>query len=487
MAPSIVVVGAGVGGLAAAIELAKHGVVVTLVDRAPRIGGKLRAVELRGQRLDAGPTVLTLTEVLEAIFDGTGVPLDRAVRLRRSEMLARHVFADGAVLDLFADLERSAAAIARFAGPEQAEGYLAFSRFAERIYETVRDVFLLADRPGLGSVLRRGPAALWRLARIDPRRSLASALGTFFSDPRLVQLFGRYATYVGSSPFAAPATLAVIAHVERLGVWSVEGGLHTLAEALGERARALGVRVQCGVEVEAVEVRSRRVRGVRLKGGERLAAGAVVLNVDVGALASGLLGDDLRREAPVGTRSMSAVTWHVVGRCRGLPLVRHNVLFSGDYRREFAEIFDRHALPSDPTLYICAQDRDDIGPPGQDHERLLILANAPAGPVRQPDIEALSARMRGRLESAGLAITDSSWTLTTPRDFARLFPGSEGALYGAAQHHWTSFFSRPGARTRVRGLYLAGGGTHPGPGVPMAAQSGRLAAAAVAQDLGLAA
>jgi len=487
MRPSVIVVGAGVGGLAASIELAKRGASVTVLERAPRVGGKLRAVTLGGQRLDAGPTVLTFIEIFEALFAGTGRAFHDAVPLRQAEILARHVFHDGSALDLFADVDRSAAAIATLAGEREAEGYRAFSRFAAQVFETVREPFIMSPRPGALALLRQGPTALARLARIAPHQPLMTALERFFRDPRLLQLFGRYATYVGSSPYAAPATLAVIAHVERTGVWLAEGGLYTLGEALAALAVELGVRIRCGAEVLQVEAPSRRVRGVQLAGGERLEADSVVLNVDAGALAQGLLGDEVRLGEVPPVRSLSAVTWHAVARCRGLPLSRHNVLFSADYRREFADLFEARALPADPTLYVCAQDRRDAAVAPDGRERLLILANAPAAPVDEPALDALTGRMLERLTRAGVDVSEAAWSITTPDDFARRFPGSGGALYGAAQHHWSSFFSRPGARTRVRGLYLAGGSAHPGPGVPMAAQSGRLAAAAVAHDLGLAA
>ena len=479
----VAVVGAGIGGLAAAIDLARRGARVTLLERAPQVGGKLRLVRVADHGLDAGPTVLTLVEVFEELFASAGRRLTDALQLHRVERLARHWFADGATVDLYSDAERSAQAIAEFAGKREASGYRRFVRYAAAIYDAVREPFLRSQRPSATTLLRYGFGGLWRLRRIEPWRSLMAAVCDFFHDPRLRQLFGRYATYAGSSPYLAPATLNVIAHVERLGVYRVEGGMYELAKALERLARDLGVAVHCDAEVESILAPGRRVRALRWRGGE-LRADAVVVNADVGALAGGMLGDDVRIGMRPGARSLSALTWHVVGRCSSTSLIHHNVFFSADYAREFADLFGRAALPEDPTVYVCGADRGSDGVPPQGPERLLVLANAPAAPLSPDAVSLFGERVFARLRRAGLVVTEEQLGRTTPADFAHLFPGSSGALYGAAAHGWRSAFSRPGARTSVRGLYLAGGGAHPGAGVPLAALSGRLAAAALAEDYG---
>ena len=488
-APMVTVIGAGVAGLVAAIELARQGLDVTVLERAATPGGKMREVPIGTARLDAGPTVFTMRHVFDEIFEAAGTTLDAHVTLRRADLLARHAWDGGGTLDLFADPARSAAAIGDFAGAAAAQGFLAFCARARQVHATLEAPFMHAARPTPLSLLRAaGLRALWRIA---PFSTLWQALGEYFPDPRLRQLFARYATYSGASPFQAPATLMLIAHVEQSGVWLVDGGMHRLARALAALALRHGARIGYGAEAVAIRTRNGRVAGVTLAGGEELPADAVVVNADTAALAAGLFGKPAARAVPSPrARSLSAVTWSIVGRTAGFPLARHTVFFSRDYRAEFDDIFTRRRLPDSPTAYVCAQDRDDAGGTSlAGPERLLCLVNAPANGGTQDfsakEIAACEDRTFGLLARCGLTVErdPARMVTTTPAGFARLFPGSAGALYGPAMHGAMAAFRRPGAATAIPGLYLAGGSVHPGPGVPMAAISGRLAAARLLADL----
>jgi 1-hydroxycarotenoid 3,4-desaturase len=489
----VVVVGAGVAGLTAAIELAAAGLRVTVLEASEVTGGKLRSVPVAGRDVDAGPTVLSMRWVFDELFARAGRDLDSYVVLEPAQVLARHTWPDGRTLDLFADPTKSRDAIAAAFGEREGDGFARFCRDTRRIYQVVEEPFLRSQRPTLVGVMRHATRiGLPALLRIDAARSMWRALGSYFGAPQLLQLFGRYATYCGSSPFEAPATLNLVAHVEACGVHRVRGGMSQLAAALERVARELGVDIVCGARVDRIETQGGRVTGVHPVGGGVIAASAVVLNADVSALASGLLGERLRDAAPptaAGDRSLSALTWAVVGLVEGRALMHHNVFFSDDYAAEFHALFRQRRCPDDPTVYVCAQDRgDDDDPRGS--ERLLLIINAPATgdePRRwaHPELERCEETTFRTLERCGARLRpEAAMVRTSPHDFASRYPGTGGALYGPASRGALSAFTRSGARTRVAGLYMAGGSVHPGPGVPMASLSGRLAAEALRSDLG---
>jgi 1-hydroxycarotenoid 3,4-desaturase len=491
---SVVVVGTGMAGLVTALLLASRGVGVTLLERSDQPGGKMREVEVGGKRLDAGPTVFTMRWVFDEIFADAGTSLEANLRIRPLEVLARHAWSEDERLDLFADVGRSADAIGDFSGADEARRFLGFCEAARGIFQTLDRPFIRASRPSpAGLVGRVGPRGLGGLLKIRPFETMWDALGNHFRDPRLRQLFGRYATYCGSSPFLSPATLMLIAHVEQVGVWTVEGGMHQTAVALAGLAEQKGARIRYNSEVAEIVTGRRGVRGVALTSGERIAADAVVVNADVAALAAGHFGEPARRAVPPqepSRRSLSAVTWNLVAQTQGFPLLRHTVFFSRDYPDEFDAIFRRSSLPNEPTVYICAHDRHDRGEAFQGGaERLLCLVNAPAvGDTRSFDpmeIEQCEMRAFSLLERCGLRVhkDPDATVITTPAKFHGLFPATGGALYGQASHGWRASFNRPQTRTKLPGLYLAGGSVHPGAGVPMAALSGRLAADCVLSDL----
>ena len=488
----VVVVGAGIAGLTAALQLARRGLQVTLLETADAPGGKMRQPLVDGAAIDSGPTVFTMRWIFEQIYASAGASLDEELELTPLPVLARHAWGPSERMDLFADPAMSRDAIARFAGPAEAARFMQFCKQAREVYDALEGPFIRSQSPTLVSMAGDlGLRGLAVLASLGPMSNLWDALREHFHDPRMQQLFARYATYCGSSPWRAPATLMLVTQVELDGVWSVKGGMHALAQSIASLAQRHGVEIRYGARVASIDVSSGRADGVTLDSGERIPADSIVFNGDMSALGQKLLSDAAAPAAsPLSPskRSLSALTWSVHAETDGFPLDRHNVFFQPDYQREFDDIFSRGKLPATPTVYVCAQDRGlpDAGVPERD--RLLVLVNAPAEgarPLTEPEIDACETHSFSLLARYGLKVSRTSQNTmrTTPSDFSRMFPGSGGALYGMATHGWMSAFSRMGAQSRLPGLYLAGGSVHPGPGVPMAAMSGMLAAATLMERL----
>lgn len=487
--PRVVVIGAGMGGLATAIRLAAQGCAVTLVEAQAAPGGKMRTLPSPAGPVDAGPTVLTLRAVFDDLFALAGERLEDHLTLLPQTTLARHWWPDGSRLDLTGDPDTDADAIAAFAGQTEAQAFRRFDRLARTLHDAFEAPVMQAPKPDLAAILKatlRRPA-LW--PALLPGRSLHGLLTRQFRDPRLAQLFARYATYVGGRPGHSPGVLALIWRAEAAGVWAVQGGMHRLALALAELAQRLGVDLRLSTPARRVLRQGGRISGVQLASGATLPCMACVFAGDPAALAAGLMGEGLGDALPPKAtlpRSLSAWVWSFAATAEGPlapDLIHHNVFFPADTAREFGPL-GRGEMPETPTLYICAEDRAAHRPDGP--ERFEIIVNAPPGRADQPeDYARCHARTFQSLRTLGLRFSPEPGkkALTTPAMLDRLFPGSGGAIYGRSPEGAFAAFARPPAKTRVPGLYLAGGGAHPGAGVPMAALSGKHAADAVMEDL----
>lgn len=494
----VIIIGSGIGGLVSAALLSARGLPVILLEKEATPGGKVRQLDVAGAMVDGGPTVFTMRPELADMFEAAGARLEDHVTLEKADVLARHAWDDSETLDLFADQEKSVDAIGRFAGAQAAKGYRSFSAEAARIYDTIEHSFMKNTKAYPLTLMWR--VGWWRLnamRAIRPYDTMWNALGEHFADPRLRQLFGRYATYCGSSPFETPATLMLIAHVEAQGVWKIKGGISALAKALANVGANNGAHIRYNTGVREILVSGGKASGVVLENGERLAASSVICNADPSALGSGFFGEAARtalRPMPENKRSLSAMVWLINAESSGFDLEHHNVFFSDDYTKEFADI-SAGGAPQRPTSYVCALDRGAEMPDGAaintgtsgKAERFQVIVNAPANGDTKTysgqEREKCTRNMLDSLSKCGLELEHPlPHQLVTPNEFAQLFPATGGALYGRASHGWAASFLRPGCRTRIKGLYCAGGGTHPGAGVPMAALSGKIASAAVLSD-----
>jgi diapolycopene oxygenase len=502
--PSIIVVGAGIGGLSAAIRLAAAGKQVTVYEKNGQVGGKMGQVVHDGFRWDTGPSVITMPHVLDELFASAGRSLNDYLTLQPVEPLTRYFYPGGTVLDITGYWPRLAQQIAALDERDVA-GYLAYLAYAARIHDITGPIFIYDEPPTLRSFLRV-PLNQWLKA--DPLRTMQQAIESHVHSPHLRQLLGRFATYVGGSPFEAPATLNVIAHVELTGgVWYSRGGIYAIAEALGRLATELGVTIHTDSPVRQLLVENGRITGIELADGEQVAAAAVVCNLDVATTYERLLPDTavsrrrlhkLSRQDPscsgfvmlLGIEAACTEPVEVADWPTTAPqLAHHNIFFSGDYKREFEQIFKQGRPPDDPTIYLAITSKSDPqdAPPGC--ENWFILVNAPALDERydwQANKQAYGERILAKLAGMGLDVTGRvrHQTIFSPHDLARQTGAWRGALYGAsANSRWTAF-RRPHNRCPDYGaLYFAGGTTHPGGGVPMVILSGKVAAQLLLDDM----
>jgi phytoene desaturase len=478
---SAVVVGGGVGGLCAAIRLRAAGHSVTLLERNEVVGGKLAARERDGFYFDIGPSLLTMPQWFDEVFQLAGTSLAEKVDLVRLDPQFRYHWPDGSSLTIADDLDAAIEAVELFAPGEGAT----FARFLQRariIWDVSERTFFAGPMESPLSLLRRmrSPADL---IKIDALRTLASRASATFRDPRLVQWANRYATYSGSSPFRAPATLGCIPHIELAhGAWYPRGGLIALGDALANTAVASGVNVRTSSEVERIVTLNGEVRGVQLTAlDEHIDASIVIANVDAEHLYADL-APDAKRLRRVRTATPSGSGFMVLAGLRGATpnIAHHNVWFSPSYRDEYAQL---HAgRPADePTLYACVSSVTDATQAPAGDENWFVLVNTPPDAGSMPGYESI---VLARLQAtAGVTADRFVFTETmSPADIEQRYRARHGSIYGTSSDGRRAAFARPGNRGPVRGLYLVGGTSHPGGGLPLVAASARIVANLVAAD-----
>ncbi|MGD2048081.1 MAG: phytoene desaturase family protein [Chloroflexota bacterium] len=480
----IVIAGAGIGGLSTAIYLAAAGEEVLIIEKNRQVGGKMNQVRAEGFTWDTGPSVITMPHVLEDLFTSAGRQLEDYVTLDAVEPLTRYFYPDGTVIDASRDPAKMAAQISQL-DPGDVEGYSQFLAYAARLHRITGPVFIY-DRPPTWRSFLRVPVADWFKA--DGLRTMDQAIRSHVHSPHLRQLLGRFATYVGASPYEAPATLNVIAHVELAGgVYYPQGGVYQIATAFERLAEELGVTIQTGCEIKEIDIKAGQAIGVRLADGQRVPAKAVISNVDVTTTYDKLL-PGFQSRAPRETSCSGFVL--LLGIEKEHPdLAHHNIFFSSDYPAEFEAIFKRGQPAEDPTIYVAITSKKEAhhAPPGT--ENWFVLVNVPAV-SEEYDWDLLANAYRDlvldKLAQWGYELRDAIRVerVLTPIDLARGSGAWRGALYGASSNHRLAAFRRPHNRSQdIQGLYFVGGTTHPGGGVPMVTLSGKVTAELVLEDM----
>ncbi len=500
---AVVVIGAGIGGLASAIRLACAGYRVDVFEAAAEPGGKVAEHRDGPYRFDMGPSLFTLPEVLDELFRDAGAEPRDYYRYKRLDPICRYFFPSGKVLNAWADPARMAAEFEVVLG-EPAANVQRYLKRARRIYELTENIFLRASLHDWRTYWR-APwlRTLAGLPSLDAMRSMHKSNSSLFEQPESVQLFDRYATYNGSNPYRAPATLNVIGHLEHnLGAWFPEGGMRSLVRALHRLALERGVRFHFGCRVEEILVEGRQVRGVRVRretesGPEaghsstsnqhaptwEQPAEAVVSNMDVVPTYRRLLpGQPEPRRILDQPRSTSALIFYW-GMDRRFPqLDLHNILFSADYPGEFRHLSQTKTLSEDPTVYLYLSCRSEPGDAPPDGENWFAMINAPHSAGQ--DWDALCELARSRILAKAEAVLGepvaphicTEYRLD-PRDIEARTSSFLGALYGnSSDNPMAAFLRHPNFSRQIAGLYFCGGSVHPGGGIPLCLLSARITA-----------
>lgn len=477
----IIIIGAGVGGLCAAIRLRSAGHRVTVIERRHTVGGKLNTYERDGFRFDTGPSLLTLPGWFDEVFALAGTRLRDEVDLVELDPAYRYTWTDGSTLVLPAGRDAAVEAVEAFS-PGEGRAFAAFADRAATIWSVAERTFFAGPMTNPLDLARRMKRP-GDLVAIDAISTLASRARHTFRDPRLRQWAGRYATYSGSSPFRAPATLGCIPHLElALGCWHITGGLGSLATALALVAESVGVDIVTNHDVSRVEVSDDAVRSVVCADGTRHSADVVIANVDAEHLYADLLPSPkqltrVRRATPSG--SGYVVLAGVAGATEDL--CHHNLWFSRSYEQEYGDLHAGRPA-AEPTLYACVSSRTDPAAAPVGHENWFVLVNAPADGGAMPGYDttiALALRDRVGLTDERILFTET----ISPADIAERYRATHGSIYGTSSDGRRAAFLRPANRGPCRGLYLVGGSSHPGGGLPLVAASARIVADLVRDDL----
>ncbi|MBX3354975.1 MAG: phytoene desaturase [Phycisphaeraceae bacterium] len=505
MSSHVVVVGGGLAGLAAAVELRSRGARVTVVERNAHLGGKMNVLSEKGFTFDMGPTILTMPQVIRGIIERTGRRPEDYLELIRLDPQWRCFYDDGVRLDLFENLDRMASEIERVTNAAgEGERYRRFIEYSRRMYRLSEKVFFYKDLGGMLDLIRRppprDPEVLRDVMAMRLHSTVAGTVHGYLREPHLRQMVEHFLQYVGSSPFLAPAILTLIASAQvDHGCWYSMGGTRAIAKSLERILREESVEIITGVGVERLLTEGSRARGVQLESGRTIFADAVVSNCDIQRTYRDLVGDsrstaEQKRIARRYTPACSGVVLYLGLSRRYDHLLHHNFIFSKDSHQEFDDIYSRGIPARDPSLYVCAPSRSDPAQAPEGCEALYILIHTPflrrgqqwEGPGGM--LEGYRPIIIDKLKRHGMEDIERFITVErslTPASIERLYNAEGGAIYGLASHGRLHGGFKPSNRSRVwRGLYLCGGSANPGPGVPMVLMSGVTAANALCEDFG---
>jgi diapolycopene oxygenase len=490
----VVVIGAGLGGMSAAIMLARSGFQVTILEKNAHAGGKLNQLQVQGFSFDLGPSIFTLPQAFRPLFEGEGKRLEDYVALERVDPQWRNFFEDGRIIDLYENPERMRAELAPL-GPDVFDEYERFLAYSRRQYDILERGYLSRGFDSFAQFLRFYG---WRDAReLDSLRSMSGSIGERLKNQYLRDIFEYFIKYVGSSACDSPAFMNLMPNIQlEFGLWYVKQGLFQLSHALRMRLEETGVQLLLQHEVLAIKRSSGRVTGVQARCGnglmKRFEADYIVCNMEVVPATDKLLQQP--KEAKKKMRRLepacSGIVLHL-GLDRVYPqLAHHNFFYSRNLHEHFHRVFRQKKLPDDPTIYVVAPTRTDPSqaPPGCDNLKLLphIPYINDKNPYAREDYAALKDLCFEKLERMGLTdlrrhiVVEDFWT---PFDIEARYGSNRGAIYGVVCDRRRNFAFKAAKRSdEYPNLFFVGGSVNPGAGMPMVSLCGQHVAAMIVEQ-----
>lgn len=490
---NVSIIGAGLSGLSCGIHLLLKGAQVKIFEKNTTAGGRASVIDEKGFRIDMGPTLVLMPEVMQGIFKAAGKNFEDYIRLVPLDPAYKVFMGDGTTFEMTTDIQKLRAQVSALApGREKA-----FERYRQDVrdkFESSRSLFIERNFNSIWDMMT--PASFAGALKIRPIGSAFDHAYGYFRDERLAAAFSCQTLYLGDSPFRVPSLYNLLAYLEfTYGIWYPKGGMATIPASLLKLFLDLGGTVQFNSEVSSIVVENGRASGVRLADGTFELSDAVVSNRDVPASYWNFVGETNRPSLP----NQKIMKWRLGSSCYliylGLKkkidsLMHHNILLSKDYRRSCRQIFEEGVLPEEPLLYVCSPTRTDptIAPKGKEIVYVLALAPNLKGKTDwKAEEEDFKRRIFARLEEAGMGIRPEDIELQktfTPMDFESRYGTFYGNAFGLAPNFFQSAAFRPATRSKdFKGFYHVGASTHPGTGIPMVLTSGRLVAEQVEADL----
>jgi phytoene desaturase len=493
MAKSIGIIGGGLGGLTAALRLAKNGFKVSLFEKNQNLGGKMNQVILDAYCFDTGPSLLTMPFVIDELFYYLGLDRKQYLDFEPIDPVCRYFWNDGTQLSAHTELGKMRNAIAEISSEDAAKlkDFLLYSR---RIWELTADVFLYTPVHETRKLLnQRILKKILRIEEIDPLRTVHQGISKYFTNPKIIQIFDRYATYNGSDPYKAPATLNIIPYVEYvLGSFYIKGGMYRLVEEITNLCKDRNIQIHTQTPVERILYKSGKISGLQVKG-EKVDFDYVVCNNDVVTTYNDLIEGYNHSKHKLNHLEPSlsgAIFLWGVKRKHG-NLVHHNIFFSDNYKKEFQALFRAKKIPNDPTIYIAITSKSDPEHAPAEGENWFVLCNMPYLHKNwnwQNSQKYLRESILKKLEKSGLDIeTNIEYEqIISPEDIYKLYNSNKGSIYGISSNSRWSAFHRPANRNRdIKGLYFVGGSAHPGGGIPLVMLSAKLASDLILEKEGI--